>query len=1046
MTKLTLISLLMLVFSTALAFAAAPDWENEQIFRINKIEPHCTAIPFDSTADALSTDFKESPYYQSLNGKWKFNWVKKPADRPVDFYKNDFDVSNWDDIDVPSNWQRKGYGQNHYVNTRYPFNPVNPPLIPHDNNPVGSYKKTFTVPANWDGRQIFITFDGVESAFYLWVNGQKVGYSQDSRTPAEFDITNFAKKGENSIAVEVYRWSDGSYLECQDFWRLSGIFRDVYLYSTNTLRIQDYFVTCDLDEYYRNAVLKVDALVKNYHPKNHVNHCTVDVELFDADGNKVAQTPTMNLSAYANSQMLHYTSVKVSNPKKWTAETPYLYDVVLTLKNDKGKTLEVQTCKFGFRKVELSGGQVKVNGQPIYIKGVNRHEHDPDTGHYVTRESMIEDIEIMKQNNVNTVRTCHYPDAPEWYRLCDQYGLYIIDEANIESHGIGYNLDRTLGNKPTWKAAHLDRTINMVERDKNHPCVIFWSLGNEAGDGINFQATSNWIKSRDRTRLVHYERAGQKAHTDIYCPMYAGFGHIENYAKSNPYRPLIQCEYAHAMGNSLGNFQDYWDIIEKYPALQGGCIWDWVDQGLRKFDKDGKMFWAYGGDYGEEPHDGNFCCNGLVMPDRKPNPSLFEMKKVYQEIAVTAVDLKYGIFKVKNKYFFRDLSFVDGYWKIECDGKIIDQGGPESIELGPQEEMELEVPYNIYEPKPGAEYYITFTAKLNADTLWAKKGHVMAWEQFKLPINKEVPVTPRATGKLSQTKQDDNITVTGENFKVSFDANGQITSYVYNGKELMTSPLKPNFWRAPLDNDKGNGMPNRLAMWKKSTEQQKVTAQTSGIIDNEIWTGSWSYDLPAGKSTMTVNYTILPTGDLFVDSQLNVAGNKIPEIPRFGMTFGINDSLANMAWFGRGQHESYWDRKTGAAVGLWDGNVNTINHLYVEPQECGNRTDVRWMTLTDNNGDGLLIVGDPVVSASAWPWTQNDLEKAMHINEMPDRDFITVNVDYKQMGVGGDNSWGARTHDEYMLKGNVTHKYSFRIKGINKTDNAPDLARQKMAK
>ena len=1031
------------LLAVVVANAQSNDWEDPHIFKINRLDPHCTLMPFDQADDAMSKDRRESRYYQSLNGKWKFNWVKKPADRPVDFYQPDYDVSSWEEIDVPSNWQRQGYGQCHYVNIQYPF-PANPPYIPHENNPVGSYRRVFELPADWAGREVFMNFDGVESAFYLWINGKKVGYSQGSRTPAEFDITSFTQQGKNSIAVEVYRWSDGAYLECQDFWRLSGIFRDVYLYATNKLRIQDYFLKCDLDDEYQDAIFSVDVLVKNYDSQKHVDNSSVDVQLFDADGKLVAQTKPLYFSVFAGSEMLNYGSVKVAHPRKWTAETPYLYDVVLTLKDDQGKAMEVQACKFGFREVAMIDGQLTVNGQAIYVKGVNRHEHDPDTGHYVSTESMIRDIRLMKQNNVNTVRTCHYPDAPQWYELCDQYGLYVIDEANIESHGMGYNLDRTLGNNPQWKDAHLDRTRRMVERDKNHPCVIIWSLGNEAGDGVNFQATSNWIKSRDRSRPVMYERALTKHHTDIYDPMYARIDELVRYAQSNPYRPLILCEYAHAMGNSLGNFQDYWDAIEKYPPLQGGCIWDWVDQGLREYDKAGKMYWAYGGDYGDQPNDRNFCCNGLLAPDHKPNPSLFEMKKVYQNIKVTPIDLAGGRFNVVNKYIFRDLAHVDASWKIEADGKIVKAAALGVIDLAPGQEKELTLPCQIADPIAGAEYFITITFALNADTLWAKKGHVLAWDHYKLPGETPAPVAARPPGRLSESKSaDGSVVLAGDNFKVVINAQGQLTSYVFNGKEMICRASRPNFWRAPTDNDRGNNMPGRLAMWKKASDSQKMTASSNDITPDDKWTGTWTYDLPAGVSTLTVNYTVLNSGDIIVHSELKVAGEKVPEIPRLGTTFGVVEALENMSWYGRGEHESYWDRKTGAAVGLYSGKVAELNHLYVKPQECGNRTDVRWLTLTDDTGFGLLIVGEPMLSVSAWPWTQDDLGQSLHINEVPSRDFITVNVDYKQMGLGGDDSWGARTHPEYTLVGNKTYQYSFRIKGITAKDDVRSMARKK---
>lgn len=588
------------IVSAAKANSAVHDWEDHRIIGRNKEPAHCTLMPFSNKMAALKGDRDGSPFFRLLNGSWRFHWVNKPADRPVEFYRPDYDVSGWDKIPVPSNWQMHGYGRPIYTNIRYPF-PANPPHIPNEYNPVGSYRREFTIPANWKARQTFLHFDGVESAFYLWVNGEKVGYSQGSRTPAEFNITGYLRPGQNVLAVEVYRFSDGSYLEDQDFWRLSGIFRDVYLFSTTDLHIRDFWICTELNEQYRNVALKVTTKIKNY-SQQPIENYAIELDLFNNEGVPISPKPLISfkmgdIAAGKESFSNFYTYI--INPKKWSAELPNLYRALLTLKDEQGGIVEVVSCDVGFREVEIKNGQLTVNGKAIMVRGVNRHEHDPDTGHYVSVESMIRDIRLVKQSNINTVRASHYVNDPKWYELCDKYGLYVIDEANIESHGMGYKPKKTLGNKPEWKKAHLDRTIRMVERNKNHPSVIIWSLGNEAGDGVNFKATSDWIHQHDPTRPVHYEQAKEKPHTDIVCPMYASIGRIVKYAKSNPSRPLILCEYAHAMGNSVGNLQDYWDAIEAYPHLQGGCIWDWVDQGLRKRTPDGREFWAYGGDYGD---------------------------------------------------------------------------------------------------------------------------------------------------------------------------------------------------------------------------------------------------------------------------------------------------------------------------------------------------------------------------------------------------------------------------------------------------------------
>ncbi|MFX1533250.1 MAG: glycoside hydrolase family 2 TIM barrel-domain containing protein, partial [Promethearchaeota archaeon] len=605
------------------------DWENPKILGRNKEAAHCTYIPYADTQTALKNDPLQSPFYLSLNGRWKFCWVKKPADHKLDFYKDNFDVSQWVDIIVPGNWELQGFGIPIYTNVIYPF-PADPPHIPHDWNPVGSYRRTFTISNSWKDRQVFLHFGGVSSAMYVWLNGEKVGYSQGSKTPAEFNITEYLRKGENVLAVEVYRWCDGSYLEGQDFWKISGIERDVFLFSTPQVHIRDFFVRGDLDDNYIDGMLKVTVNVRNYLPDVSGKHY-VHIDLLDTDNKSVFETLTKEANIRNADKITIHFEQFVKKPAKWSAETPKLYSMLISLSNESGLITEVVSCKVGFRKVEIKDAQLLVNGIPIIIKGVNRHEHDPVTGRTVTEKLMIKDIQLMKQFNINAVRTSHYPNVPRWYELCDKYGLYVVDEANIESHGMGYDPEDTLGNNPDWKEAHLDRTIRMVERDKNHPSIIIWSLGNEAGDGVNFEATYKWIHERDSSRPVQYEQAIEGPHTDIVCPMYSRIEQLEEYANKEQNRPLIMCEMLHAMGNSVGNMQDYWDVIEKHKVLQGGFVWDWVDQSFLKVDEDNMRYWAYGGDMGDDIvfNDGNFCINGLVQADRAPHPHLWEVKKVY---------------------------------------------------------------------------------------------------------------------------------------------------------------------------------------------------------------------------------------------------------------------------------------------------------------------------------------------------------------------------------------------------------------------------------
>ena len=1030
---------------------STPDWENPAVFGINKETPHCTLMPYSKISASKKTERTASQWYRTLNGNWKFHWSPDPDSRPVDFYKEMFDVSQWDSIAVPSNWQMQGYGTPLYSNIKYPF-VKNPPTVMETpplhytnynaRNPVGSYRRTFTIPNKWDGREIFIVFDGVDSAFYLWVNGQQVGYSQDSRTPAEFNITKYLEKGKNTLAAEVYRYSDGSYLEDQDFWRLSGIYRDVYLYAAPTLHIQDFFVHTDLDDNYKDATLRVDTKVINYSSEE-ASAPTLEVTLIDKQQNNKAlfgfpsdtkrlfiADAQANMESVSADKTIDYSfSKQLDNPKKWSAEAPNLYTLVLSLKDARGKTIETVSANIGFRKSEIKGGQLLVNGQPIYIKGVNRHEHDPDTGHTLTRESMIQDIMLMKQNNVNTVRTCHYPDVPEWYELCDEYGLYIIDEANIESHGMGYGPE-SLAKQPEWKDAHMARTVAMVERDKNHPCVIVWSLGNEAGFGDNFQATSDWIHQRDPSRPVHYEQAEERPETDIVCPMYATIDRITRYASKEQTRPLILCEYEHAMGNSLGNMDDYWIAIEEYKHLQGGSIWDWVDQGLRKKDANGKEFWAYGGDFGDIPNSGNFCCNGIVQPDRKPNPHMFEMKKVYQNITVHAEDLLNGKVKIQNKYFFIPTDFVETLWEVTENGEVIQKGSLGTVSVQPQETKVVTIPFEKPNPAPGNEYHLKLSFALNTNQPWGKKGYILAWDQFELPFKAEESVPMASVDSMPAMTVCENVAslvIRGADFEITFDrAKGVLSDWSFKGTELVTSPLTPNFWRAPTDNDNGNGMPNRCGIWKNAAANSIVSEITVEQVNPQVVKISVNKQLDAEDSTLRTVYTIYGSGQVLISNTLTL-GDDLPELPRIGMQMQMPGEFSTMQWFGRGPQESYWDRKTGYAVGLYKENIYKPEHVYVRPQENGNKTDVRWAAWTNKKGIGLVAVGQPLINSSAWPYTMEDMEKARHIHELPARDTITVNIDSMQTGLAGDNSWGARPHRQYTLWANQPYHWEVRL-------------------
>ncbi len=1031
--KIKLFLLLAFLILSENSFAQNNDWENPNIVGINKTLPHATLTPYNSFEKALRCKRFSSENFQSLNGNWKFHWSANPSERPVDFFKEDYSTKNWDEIKVPSNWQQFGYDYPRYLNQPYSFE-KNPPFIQKDWNPVGSYKKYFEIPEGWKGKEIFIHFDGVESAFYLWANGTKVGYSQGSRTPAEFDVTKYLHYGKNSVAVEVYHYSDGSYLECQDFWRLSGIFRNVYLFSTPKIHIRDFEVFTDLDEEYKDAILRVNVNLKNYGAEDSWRDSVI-INLFDEEGK-----PVENAKASAGSVLLKpeaegvlFFKRKIRNPKKWSAENPNLYSLVLELRRD-GKPAEFLSAKIGFRKSEIKHNQLLVNGKPILIKGVNRHEHDPSTLHYVSRESMIKDIILMKQNNVNAVRTSHYPDDPQWYELCDEYGLYLIDEANIESHGQGYNPEKTFGNNPLWLKAHLDRIERMVERDKNHPSVIIWSMGNEAGDGTNFEKASEWIHRRDPSRPVHYERAGMRSHVDVYSPMYASVNYLKKYAKGNYEKPLILCEYEHAMGNSLGNIKDYWDAINKYPILQGGFIWDWVDQGIIKKTENGVEYYAYGGDFGDEPNDKNFCLNGIVKPNRESTAKLKEVKYVYQNISFEAKDLKSGKIIARNNYFFTNLNHFIFSWELKENGNVIQTERILSLNVEPQKSTELNLRIKLPEIKAGKHYYLNIYASLAEKTSWAEKGFTVASEQFEMPWF----ISAETVNKSGNPEFEDNgqsIVISGKNFKYQFDkTKGKLASIDINGKEILKKELTANFWRAPTDNDFGNGMPKRCNIWKEACDLQKLNSIAVDSLAGSLKITA-IFELPSVNGKNIIAYNFFGDGEIEINNKIEPGDKELPELPRFGMNFQVSKSLENVEWFGRGPHENYWDRKSSAFFDIYKMKVGELYEEYISPQENGNRCDNYSVQFTDDRGNGILIEGKPTIDFSALYYTINDLSQSSrgtkHTFNLKENDFISVNIDYKQTGVAGDNSWGARAYPQYTLLPK-DYDYSFTIKPVVK--------------
>ncbi len=1009
-----------------LALAAASpepkpeDWENPAALHEGTLPPRAAFIPFPDAAAALRPGPGGSPWYLSLNGAWKFHWSPRPADRPLDFWKPSADVGGWPETPVPSNWMFQGYDIPIYVNSGYEFavNP-RPPFVPHDHNPVGSYRRTFTLPAGWQGMNVVLHFGAVKSFFYAWLNGEKLGFSKDSKTPAEFDVTRLVRPGENVLAVEVYRWSDGSYLECQDFWRLAGIERDVFLRADPKVHIRDFEVRAGLDPAYRDGRLEVSVAIAGAAP---AAAPAVALTLLDPAGRKVLSASAAAAGVEGGRTAARF-SRTVPRAARWSAETPALYRLVLELKDTGGRTLEAVASRIGFRTSEIKDGLLLVNGVPVLLKGVNRHEHDPLTGHVISEASMRRDIELMKRSNINAVRTCHYPDDPLWYDLCDEYGLYLVDEANIESHGMGYG-PGSLARDPAWGPAHLDRVERMVERDKNHPSVIIWSLGNEAGDGVNFEQAYAWLKRRDPSRPVQYERAGLRAHTDIYCPMYESIEGMLEYAATKPDRPLIQCEYAHSMGNSTGNLQDYWDAIESHDRLQGGFIWDWVDEGFAAKTGTGEPYWKFGGDYGppDVPSDQNFCCNGLVAPDRTPHPALFEVKKVYQYVKLAAAGPGADRVEVKNRYAFVNLDRFDLGWEVVASGRTVAAGSLRCPAAAPGAGATIRLPLPRFEARPGEECFLNLS--VSARDAWAgvPRGHVVAAEQIKI-APAAAAAAPEARAVTPAPAIDDGprfLRVDGADFAVRFDRlTGALDSFSHDGTELIGAGIVPNYWRAPTDNDFGNQMPRRLDVWREASVYRDLISLGARPSGNGEVTVTVVYALAGGRAVQTLEYAIAGDGAIVLRSTLALkAGAKLPELPRVGLRLALPGAFDRVAWYGRGPFENYRDRRAAAFVGLYE--TTPAEPLpYVSPQEHGNRTDTRWLSVRDSRGRGLLVAGDPVFEFSAHPYWPEDLTQpsrgSRHPFDVQRRDLTCLTLDHAQMGVGGDDSWGARVHPQYTL-------------------------------
>lgn len=1021
---------------------SADFWENPHINGLNRLSTGATSISFGSEEEAIKVHRAFSDRYQSLNGQWKFNWSPTPEAAPGNFQDTGYSATDWKLITVPGNWELKGYGTAIYTNIRYPFT-VNPPFIAHQDNPVGCYITHFQVPEKWNGMRLLLHFGAVSSAMYVWINGKEVGYSEDSFLPASFDITPYLSKGDNKLALKVMRWSDGSYLEDQDHWRLSGIQREVYLEAVPNIYISDFQVKATLTDNYKDGVFQVTARVNGSNSRD-TKGWQLKVQLLDANNQSLLTKPLVRSLAQNfqleqsngfNQQGMPVLALSAIIPEvnKWSAEFPHLYTCTISLLDGAGKVQEVRSTKTGFRKVETGPFGLKINGEKVLLQGANRHEFDQDNGKVLTYEGMVQDIKLMKQFNFNAVRTSHYPNDERWYDLCDEYGIYIMDEANLETHGVG----SLLSQHPDWTNAYLERAVRMVQRDKNHPAVIFWSLGNESGSGANHAAMAGWIKSFDPDRPIHYEGAqlnpnlNEKKdpyYVDMYSRMYAKIPLMEALANNGDTRPVLYCEYAHSMGNSTGNLFKFWEAFKRNPRMIGGFVWDWVDQGLRMKTAEGTSYWGYGGDHGEPLNDDAFCLNGVVLPDRTLKAATWEFKKVMQNIDIKAIDALNGKFSVENNFAFTSLSDFTGYWELQENGITIEQAALPLLNIAAHSTSDLKVPFKKPVLKPGAEYYLRIRFTLKNKATWADAGHEVAWEEFPLPYTtpsvKELPIDKRNT--LSITDDPQIITVANNQFSVQFDKKaGALVTYKVNGINYISSPLVPNFWRAETDNDRLCGTANKLRKWEKAAANRQVKSIVAAKQEDNTVKVTIEAILPDVQGTYSNIFVIHSNAHITISSLLNI-GSNAPELVRMGMTFQMPKRFDNMGWFGRGPHENYSDKKMSAAVGLYKSSVQKDFFLYPQPQESGNKTEVRWLQLTDGSGNGLLFSGKPLLNVSAIPYSQEALQKARHSYDLVPSEFITVNIDLKQMGVGGDDSWSSngRPHPEFMLT-EKKYEYSF---------------------
>ncbi|MDR2384904.1 MAG: DUF4981 domain-containing protein [Tannerella sp.] len=1071
-----------------------PYWKDVQVTSVRREQPRTEFMSFSDRRSALNLKYEQSPYYRSLNGVWKFLYVDEYGKLPDNVTAADFNTSSWSNINVPTNWELQGFGIPIYVNHGYEFKARNPqpPLLP-EKNPVGVYRREFEIPSDWSGRDIFLKIDGAKSGVYVYINGQETGYNEDSKNPAEFLINKYLKEGKNTLTLKIFRWSTGSYLECQDFWRISGIERDVYLWSQSKVGIKDFNVISTLDETCMDGIFKLAIDVKNNSAKD--ENVKVAVELLDNKGNITAASEEKLWVTYGTVQTFSFEET-IKNVLKWSAEQPHLYQLTMTVTTE-GETPETVPYKIGFRRIEFADSKQKdkngkpykvflFNGEAIKLKGINTHETSQSTGHYVSDSLMMLDFELMKKNNINAVRLSHYPRTRRFYDACNEIGFYICDEANVESHGMYYDLSKggTLGNNPEWLKPHLYRMENMYERNKNHPCVIIWSMGNEAGNGYNFYQSYLYLKNKDKTnRPVNYERALWEWNTDMYVLQYPSAAWLQRMGQEGSDRPIVPSEYSHAMGNSNGNLLDQWKAIYKYPNLQGGFIWEWVDHGFLEHDNNGRPYWAYGGDYGDNmPSDGNFVNTGIMNPDRNPHPAVAEMKYVYQNIGFEQIEPLSGKVRITNRFYF---TTIDEQYKITC--KLMKDGKVESekilsVNLKPQQSTEL----NTFEIKPlkkggyMPEYFIDFSVRTNFKTKLLPAGFEIAKEQFQIAVKKEKPAYKAKGERMNLKEENDKLTVSSPKVQFVFDKkSGTVTSYKVDNTEYFNNGygIRPNFWRGPTDNDYGNGAPLREQIWKKSSKDFNLTDVTVKL-DNHNALLSATYLLHTGNLYI-INYKIYPAGIVhvethFMPAEINNNNTNTPlRIPRIGIRFRLPANMNTVNYFGRGPEENYCDRKAGTLIGLYKTTAEDLYFPYIRPQENGHHTDTRWLSCTSGNGNGILVVADSLIEFNAlrnpvedfddeeykdkpYQWNnyspemialhdetkaKNILRKHTHTNDISPQDYVEVCIDMQMQGVAGYNSWGARPEPEYSLFANREYRRGFTFVPIKYANEAETKSR-----